>query len=259
MRGIWLFVALAGSAALAEATATATATAKWTQDGRRCLNEFDIGGGVMVKDCVPYKDTGVLWCRAEPDGFWGACAEYSSRDERAREEFGDRDDFSSVTGVIGNTPSRPETRVPPPPPPSPPPPPPLPPPRRFREPQATPRCVARSNIRWESPQPDGKSEYGMDIYIVLSSGRDIDKGWNVVFNFESDDVALYSGSAYGATVRTVRNRDGRVFELRDRGYDAYISLYSTKRIGFNVRTRSGIRGLSLSNLTLNGDSCKLVK
>lgn len=253
MRGIWRLVAFAGLAALAEA--------KWTQDGRRCLPEFDIGGGIMVKDCVPYKDTGVLWCRAEPDGFWGACAEYSSRDERAREEFGDRDDFSSptpssVTGVIGNTPSRPETRVPPPPPPSPPPPPP---PRRLREPQATPRCVARSNIRWESPQPDGTSEYGMDIYIVLSSGRDIDKGWNVVFNFESDDVALYSGSAYGATARTVRNRDGRVFELRDRGYDAYISLYSTKRIGFNVRTRSGKRGLSLSNLTLNGETCRLVK
>jgi len=258
MRRIQCLVALAGLAAVAEATT------KWTQDGRRCLNEFDIGGGVMVKDCVPYKDTGVLWCRAEPDGFWGACAEYTSQDERAREEFGDRGDFSSstppssVTGGIGNTPSYPETRLSPPPPlPSPPPPPPS--PRRLREPQTTPRCVARSNIRWESPQPDGTSEYGMDIYIVLSSGRDIDKGWNVVFNFESDDVALYSGSAYGATARTVRQRDGRVFELRDRGYDAYISLYSTKRIGFNVRTRSGKRGLSLSNLTLNRETCRVVK
>ena len=252
MRRIWRLVALAGLAAAAEAATMTT----WTQDGRRCLPEFDIGGGVMVKDCVPYKDTGVLWCRAEPDGFWGACAEYSSRDERAQENFSTP---SSVTGVIGHTPSRPETRLSPPPPPPPPSPPPLPPPRRSREPQATPRCVARSNIRWESSQSDGTSEYGMDIYIVLSSGRDIDKGWNVVFNFESDDVALYSGSAYGATARTVRKRDGRVFELRDRGYDAYISLYSTKRIGFNVRTRSGKRGLSLSNLTLNGDSCNLVK
>ena len=33
--------------------------------------------------------------------------------------------------------------------------------------------------------------------------------------------------------------DGRVFELRDRGYDAYIALYSTKRIGFNVRHETG--------------------
>ena len=48
----------------------------YTADGRRCLDRFDVGGDgrTVASACVPYRDTGVMWCRAE-DGFWGACAE----------------------------------------------------------------------------------------------------------------------------------------------------------------------------------------
>jgi hypothetical protein len=98
----------------------------------------------------------------------------------------------------------------------------------------------------------------MDIYIVLASGESISGGWKILFKFARDGVVLYSSSAYGADARTMYTpEDGRVFELRDRGYDAYIALYSTKRIGFNVRTRSA-QSLRLSTLAVNGEDCEIV-
>ena len=167
------------------------------------------------------------------------------------------DNFNAVNDPTTSTPAPASTTSPPlqRPPPSPPPPspPPLSPP-----PPNQPRCVARTDIRWESPQADGSSEFGMDIYIVLASGESISGGWKILFKFARDGVVLYSSSAYGADARTMyAPEDGRVFELRDRGYDAYIALYSTKRIGFNVRTRSA-QSLRLSTLAVNGEDCEIV-
>jgi len=167
-----------------------------------------------------------------------------------------------ANGPTTQTPTPSSTTSPPSqrPPPSPPPlsPPPLSPPPLSPPPPNQPRCVARTDIRWESPQADGSSEFGMDIYMVLASGESISDGWKILFKFARDGVVLYSSSAYGADARTMyAPEDGRVFELRDRGYDAYIALYSTKRIGFNVRTRSA-ESLRLSTLAVNGENCEIV-
>lgn len=166
----------------------------------------------------------------------------------------------------GSPPPIKRLRPPPPtassPPPSPPPssPPPSSPPPSPPPVETLPRCRARVDIRWESPQADGSSEFGVDVYVLLSSGDSISDGWRVIFKFMSDQVALYSNSAYGADARTLYSPDyGRVYELADRGWDAFIALYSTKRIGFNVRTRADSRALKLKLLILNGARCDVVE
>lgn len=75
----------------------------------------------------------------------------------------------------------------------------------------------------------------MDIYIVFVLGESISGGWKILFKFVCDGVVLYLSSVYGVDVCMMYvSEDGRVFELRDRGYDAYIVLYFMKWIGFNV-------------------------
>ena len=155
-------------------------------------------------------------------------------------------------------PSSPPSSSPPPPssPPSSPPPPPPPPMKRRR-----PRCAARTDVRWESPQSDGSKEFGMDVYVVLVSGDSITDGWRITFAFASDDVVLFPNSAYGADASVIYAPEygGRAFRLRDRGYDATLERYATKRVGFNVRTKSNASGLRLTFLEINGDACVIME
>ena len=149
-----------------------------------------------------------------------------------------------------------ETAAPSPPSSSPPPPPPPPPMKRRR-----PRCAARTDVRWESPQSDGSKEFGMDVYVVLVSGDSITDGWRITFAFASDDVVLFPNSAYGADASVIYAPEygGRAFRLRDRGYDATLERYATKRVGFNVRTKSNASGLRLTFLEINGDACVIME
>ena len=94
-----------------------------------------------------------------------------------------------------------ETAAPSPPSSSPPPPPPPPPMKRRR-----PRCAARTDVRWESPQSDGSKEFGMDVYVVLVSGDSITDGWRITFAFASDDVVLFPNSASAPTRSDLRSR-----------------------------------------------------
>ena len=155
------------------------------------------------------------------------------------------------------TPIPPPPRVSPPPPP-PMPPPPMPPPAVKRR---RPRCAARTDVRWESPQSDGSKEFGMDVYVVLVSGDSITGGWRITFAFESDDVVLYPNSAYGADASVIYAPEygGRAFRLRDRGYDATLERFATKRVGFNVRAKSNASGLRLTFLEINGDACAIME
>ena len=139
----------------------------------------------------------------------------------------------------------------------PPPPPPPPPPMKRRR----PRCAARTDVRWESPQSDGSKEFGMDVYVVLVSGDSITDGWRITFAFASDDVVLFPNSAYGADASVIYAPEygGRAFRLRDRGYDATLERYATKRVGFNVRTKSNASGLRLTFLEINGDACVIME
>ena len=139
----------------------------------------------------------------------------------------------------------------------PPPPPPPPPPMKRRR----PRCAARTDVRWESPQSDGSKEFGMDVYVVLVSGDSITDGWRITFAFASDDVVLFPNSAYGADASVIYAPEygGRAFRLRDRGYDATLERYATKRVGFNVRTKSNASGLRLTFLEINGDECVIME
>ena len=275
----------------------------YTADGRRCLDRFDVGGDgrTVVSACVPYRDTGVMWCRAE-DGFWGACAENveamvdvaePNAIRRAAKTLGDpqatnagkreamklldatsalvlrvlADEPFEIDGVVMDNPlgtylaaqNQPSSvplsapSPPPPPPPSPPPPPPPP----LSPPPPSSRCVARTNVRWQSPQADGSYEFGMDVYVVLTSGADISNGWEILFKFSSPDVMLYSNSAYGASASITYDSSGeRMFRLRDRGYDGALTLYSTRRIGFNTRARAR-RALNLSYIQINGEVCDI--
>ena len=259
----------------------------YTADGRRCLDRFDVGGDgrTVVSACVPYRDTGVMWCRAE-DGFWGACAENveamvdvaePNAIRRAAKTLGDpqatnagkreamklldatsalvlrvlADEPFEIDGVVmdnplgtylaaQNQPSSVPLSAPSPPPPS-------------------SRCVARTNVRWQSPQADGSYEFGMDVYVVLTSGADISNGWEILFKFSSPDVMLYSNSAYGASASITYDSSGeRMFRLRDRGYDGALTLYSTRRIGFNTRARAR-RALNLSYIQINGEACDIAR
>jgi hypothetical protein len=277
----------------------------YTADGRRCLDRFDVGGDgrTVVSACVPYRDTGVMWCRAE-DGFWGACAENveamvdvaePNAIRRAAKTLGDpqatnagkreamklldatsalvlcvlADEPFEIDGVVMDNPlgtylaaqNQPSSvplsapSPPPPPPPSPPPPPPPP----LSPPPPSSRCVARTNVRWQSPQADGSYEFGMDVYVVLTSGADISNGWEILFKFSSPDVMLYSNSAYGASASITYDSSGeRMFRLRDRGYDGALTLYSTRRIGFNTRARAR-RALNLSYIQINGEACDIAR
>ena len=271
----------------------------YTADGRRCLDRFDVGGDgrTVVSACVPYRDTGVMWCRAE-DGFWGACAENveaavdvaePNAIRRAAKTLGDpqatnagkreamelldvtstlvlrvlADEQFEIDGVVTENPlktylaARNQPLSAPSPPPSPPPPPPLPPPPSPPPPSS--RCVARTNVRWQSPQADGSYEFGMDVYVVLTSGADISNGWEILFKFSSPDVMLYSNSAYGASASIAYDSSGeRMFRLRDRGYDGALTLYSTRRIGFNTRARAR-RALDLSYIQINGEVCDIAR
>jgi len=291
---------------------TSAAEAAYTADGRKCMASFDIGDGVTkVSECVPFKESGALWCRAE-DGAWGVCAELQREDAAGAEEvrnaalaLADTKSSASAKSAAMKTlsrastlslrlfadqpieidgvevenpiikylemerrynsaaapkPSPPPVKSPtrsPPPSPSPSPSPPLilPTPAPASPPS---RCAVRSNVRWESPQADGSYEYGMDVYAVLTSGASITSGWEIVFKFSSDDVTLYTNSAYGASVSIAYDPYGvRVFKLRDRGYDATMPLYSTRRVGFNTRARSR-RALELSFVQINGERCDIV-
>ena len=276
----------------------------YTADGRRCLDRFDVGGDgrTVVSACVPYRDTGVMWCRAE-DGFWGACAENveamvdvaePNAIRRAAKTLGDpqatnagkreamklldatsalvlrvlADEPFEIDGVVmdnplgtylaaQNQPSSVPLSAPSPPPPPPPSPPPPPPP--LSPPPPSSRCVARTNVRWQSPQADGSYEFGMDVYVGLTSGADISNGWEILFKFSSPDVMLYSNSAYGASASIAYDSSGeRMFRLRDRGYDGALALYSTRRIGFNTRARAR-RALNLSYIQINGEVCDIAR
>ena len=268
-RDVVVVVALALALALALARARASSAVEmWTQDGRACAKSFDIGGGVVARGCVRYKESGVLWCKGE-DGYWGACASDDSEDPRAAAEYARRRaDVGNALAGLGSAPngsapapsssSAPSLPLSPAPPSSPS----LPyspsSPSLFVEQWTAERCESRLSVRWESPQADGSSEFGLDIYTVLKSGRDILDGWNILIQFVSSDVAIDVKSAYGADVRTVATPNGKMYQLRDRGYDASLSLYSTKRIGFNARTREGTRGLALSYVKMNGDQCSII-
>ena len=152
-----------------------------------------------------------------------------------------------------SSPSRPSSS---PPPPVPSPPPPSPPPVR----EASTTCVVKTDVRWESPQADGSSEFGMDVYVVLTSSESITDGWKMYFKFMTDDIALLPNSAYGADAKALYGAEfGRVFELRDRGWDAYFAAQSTRRIGFNVRTRADRRALVPKRFELNGAPCEIVR
>ena len=263
----------------------------FTKDGRRC----------DARGCAAFGETGTAWCVAEEDGKWGACADAFSSSERGRvvreealraaatlareeaseEERGEAraalDDASELMlralaleniELADGTLASPnpvatylesrasETAAPSPPSSSPPPPPPPPPMKRRR-----PRCAARTDVRWESPQSDGSKEFGMDVYVVLVSGDSITDGWRITFAFASDDVVLFPNSAYGADASVIYAPEygGRAFRLRDRGYDATLERYATKRVGFNVRTKSNASGLRLTFLEINGDACVIME
>ena len=263
----------------------------FTKDGRRC----------DARGCAAFGETGTAWCVAEEDGKWGACADaFSSsvrgmvvreealraaatlaREEASEEERGEAraalDDASELMlralaleniELADGTLASPnpvatylesrasETAAPSPPSSSPPPPPPPPPMKRRR-----PRCAARTDVRWESPQSDGSKEFGMDVYVVLVSGDSITDGWRITFAFASDDVVLFPNSAYGADASVIYAPEygGRAFRLRDRGYDATLERYATKRVGFNVRTKSNASGLRLTFLEINGDACVIME
>jgi hypothetical protein len=49
-----------------------------------------------------------------------------------------------------------------------------------------------------------------------------------------------------------------MFRLRDRGYDGALTLYSTRRIGFNTRARAR-RALDLSYIQINGEVCDIAR
>ena len=86
-------------------------------------------------------------------------------------------------------------------------------------------------------------------------------GWRITFAFASDDVVLFPNSAYGADASVIYAPEygGRAFRLRDRGYDATLERYATKRVGFNVRTKSNASGLRLTFLEINGDACVIME
>ena len=77
----------------------------------------------------------------------------------------------------------------------------------------------------------------------------------------SDDVVLFPNSVYGADASVIYAPEygGRAFRLRDRGYDATLERYATKRVGFNVRTKSNASGLRLTILEINGDACVIME
>ena len=249
----------------------------FTKDGRRC----------DARGCAAFGETGTAWCVAEEDGKWGACADAFSSSERGRvvweealraaatlareeaseEERGEAraalDDASelmlralalenieladgtlaSPNPVATYLESRASETAPP--------------PMKRRR----PRCAARTDVRWESPQSDGSKEFGMDVYVVLVSGDSITDGWRITFAFASDDVVLFPNSAYGADASVIYAPEygGRAFRLRDRGYDATLERYATKRVGFNVRTKSNASGLRLTFLEINGDACVIME
>tara|TARA_B100001559_G_C16386632_1_gene569166 strand:- start:648 stop:959 length:312 start_codon:yes stop_codon:yes gene_type:complete len=101
----------------------------------------------------------------------------------------------------------------------------------------------------------------MDVYVVLVSGDSITDGWRITFAFASDDVVLFPNSVYGADASVIYAPEygGRAFRLRDRGYDATLERYATKRVGFNVRTKSNASGLRLTILEINGDACVIME
>ena len=263
----------------------------FTKDGRRC----------DARGCAAFGETGTAWCVAEEDGKWGACADaFSSsvrgmvvreealraaatlaREEASEEERGEAlavldgaselmlralalENIELADGTLASPnpvatylESRASETAPSSPPSSSPPPPPPPPPMKRRR----PRCAARTDVRWESPQSDGSKEFGMDVYVVLVSGDSITDGWRITFAFASDDVVLFPNSAYGADASVIYAPEygGRAFRLRDRGYDATLERYATKRVGFNVRTKSNASGLRLTFLEINGDACVIME
>ncbi len=258
----------------------------FTKDGRRC----------DARGCAAFGETGTAWCVAEEDGKWGACADaFSSsvrgrvvreealraaatlaREEASEEERGEAlavldgaselmlralalENIELADGTLASpnpvatylesrasetAPSSPPSSSPPP-------------PMKRRR----PRCAARTDVRWESPQSDGSKEFGMDVYVVLVSGDSITDGWRITFAFASDDVVLYPNSAYGADASVIYAPEygGRAFRLRDRGYDATLERYATKRVGFNVRAKSNASGLRLTFLEINGDACVIME
>ncbi len=259
----------------------------FTKDGRRC----------DARGCAAFGETGTAWCVAEEDGKWGACADaFSSsvrgrvvreealraaatlaREEASEEERGEAravldgaselmlralalENIELADGTLASPnpvatylESRASETAPSSPPSSSPPPPPM---KRRR-----PRCAARTDVRWESPQSDGSKEFGMDVYVVLVSGDSITDGWRITFAFASDDVVLFPNSAYGADASVIYAPEygGRAFRLRDRGYDATLERYATKRVGFNVRAKSNASGLRLTFLEINGDACVIME
>jgi hypothetical protein len=275
--------------------------ATFTTDGRTCAFPKTLRDGTEVRGCVPYGETGTTWCVAEEDGRWGACGDGRSSaregvvreevlraaatlakkgagtsEEEAREARAVLDGASELMlralaleniELADGTVASPNPVVTylesrgsktPPPRASPPMPPPTPPPSVKRR---RPRCAARTDVRWESPQSDGSKEFGMDVYVVLVSGDSITGGWRITFAFASDDVVLYPNSAYGADASVIYAPEygGRAFRLRDRGYDATLERYATKRVGFNVRAKSNASGLRLSFLEINGDACAIME
>ena len=247
----------------------------FTKDGRRC----------DARGCAAFGETGTAWCVAEEDGKWGACADAFSSSERGRvvweealraaatlareeaseEERGEAraalDDASELMlralaleniELADGTLASPNPVA------------------TYLESRASetapmkrrrPRCAARTDVRWESPQSDGSKEFGMDVYVVLVSGDSITDGWRITFAFASDDVVLFPNSAYGADASVIYAPEygGRAFRLRDRGYDATLERYATKRVGFNVRTKSNASGLRLTFLEINGDACVIME
>lgn len=171
-------------------------------------------------------------------------------------------EYLARRGLGGDARAEARTRLSPAPPPlAPAPPPPAPSPPFPSPPRASSTtCVVKTDVRWESPQADGSKEFGMDVYVVLTSSESITDGWKMYFKFMSDDVALLPNSEYGADARALyAPESGRVFELRDRGWDAYFAAQSTRRIGFNVRTKAGRWTLVTKTFELNGARCDIIR
>ena len=101
----------------------------------------------------------------------------------------------------------------------------------------------------------------MDVYVVLVSGDSITDGWRITFASRATTWRSFPTARTGADASVIYAPEygGRAFRLRDRGYDATLERYATKRVGFNVRTKSNASGLRLTFLEINGDACVIME